>query len=491
MEPPCLSPSPIPWTRIHGRCSGCFLIRCLNSLDCWSELMKVPGRSQALLFLTLWLAAAATSSAQVDLTKVQRKALLNGLEIYFLPPRNPEVSQFVLMIRNGAAFDLAGKWGTTNLMAQMLLRGGTKSRSVELIRKDLEKTGAQIHSIVEWDAIFFHGEVPRSGVEGALAILAELLVHPDLTEEDFQREQALLLEALQEESDLDHQTQDVFRQELFRNNPYGHPVEGTLASVENLTLMDVKIQYRRLMMPNQAQLALFFEDTDNRLFMSLGRPWGGWVRSDPAPFTFRKAEPRAGRSLFLIDTPGPRSVIRLGGLTVAKSDREYYPLKVLEHYLTLSLPSWAREIEDSRQIRGSVSLLAMRMPGAFQVNLQVPSSRVEDYLDRCLRTFDELAAGQLDQERYREAKELAFLELKQVIEAPTRHLFELLKANLYSQGLSYLVNYGLRLDRVQQRQLSEVLATYLRGDSLLVVVAGPATEIQENISRFGPVKILN
>lgn len=453
--------------------------------------MGVPSRSQALLFLTLWLAAATASSAQADLTKVQKKALLNGFEVYFLPPRDPEVSQFVLMIRNGAAFDPAGKWGITNLMAQMLLRGGTKIRSVELIRQDLEKTGAKIRSIVEWDAIFFQGEVPPSGVGGALAVLAELLVHPDLTEESFQREQALVLEVLQEESDLDHLTQRVFQNELFRNNPYSHPVEGTLTSVKDLTLMDIKIQYRKLMMPNQAQLALFFEDTENRLFMSMGRPWGGWVRSDPAPFTFRKAQPNVARRILLIDAPGPGSVVRLGGLTVARLDPAYYPLKILEHYLTLSLPSWAREIEDSRQIQGSVSLRAMKMPGAFQVNLQVPSSRVGDYLDRCLRTLDTVAAGQLDQKRYREAKELAFLELKQVLEAPAGHLFELLKANLYSQGISYLVNYGLRLDRVQQRQLSEVLGTYLRDDSLLIVVAGPAAEIQENVSRFGPVKILN
>ncbi len=482
---------PDSWTR---QARGLFLLlsdKMPVSRDCWSDRMSFSGRSQALLFVALWLATAAAGSAQADFTGIKKKALLNGLEIYFLPPRNPEISQFVLMIRNGAAFDLAGKWGVTNLMARMLLRGGTKSRSVDLIRQDLEKAGGQIHSVVEWDAIFFHGEAPLSGVAGVLAVLAELLVQPDLTEEDFQREKALVLEVLQEESDLDRRTQRVFQRELFRNNPYSHPVEGTLASVKDLTLMDVKIQYRRLMMPNQAQLALFYEDTDNRLFMSLGRPWGGWVRSDPAPFTFRKAEPTTARRILLIDAPGRGSVIRVGGLTVAKSDRAYYALKVLEHYLTLILPSWAREVEDSRQIQGSVSLLAMKMPGAFQVNLHVPSSRVGDYLERCLRTLDDLAQGQLDQERYKEAKELAFLELKQVMEAPDRHLSELLKANLYSQGLSHLVNYGLRLDRVRQHQLSEVLETYLRGDSLLVVVAGPAAEIQENISRFGPVQILN
>ncbi len=453
--------------------------------------MKVPSRNRALLFLSLWLAAAATCSAQADLTRVQKKALLNGLEVYFLPPVNPESSQFVLMIRNGAAFDPAGKRGITNLMVQMLLRGGTKARSVELIRRDLAETGAQLRSTVEWDAIFFHGQAPRAGIQAALAILAELLVHPDLTEEDFQREQALVLEALQRESDLEHQTQKVFQRELFRNNPYSHSVEGTLSSVQALTLMDVKIQYRKLMMPNQAQLALFFEDTDNRLFMSMGRPWGGWVRSRAAPFTFRKAEPGTARRIFLIDSPGPESVIRLGGLTVAVSDRAYYPLKILEHYLTLGLPVWAREIEDSSQIRGSVSLLAMTMPGAFQINLRVPNSRVGDYLDKCLSDLDTLAAGELDQARYREAKELAFLQLKQAMEKPTGTLFELLKANLYGQGISYLVNYGLRLDRVQQRQLSEVLSTYLRSDSLLIVVAGPAAEIQESVSRLGPVEILN
>ncbi len=453
--------------------------------------IHVPGRCGALLLLVLSFTLTVTGLSQMSVSEIRKKALLNGFEVYFLPPRNREISQFVFMIKNGAAFDPVDKWGVTNLMLRMLLSGGTRIRSSERIRQDLEVTGARFRHRVEWDALFVSGEVPRAEVENTLAILAELIVHPDLTEKDFERERSLVMEQLRAPPDPSSRAQSIFRGQLFGRNPYGHAVEGTPESVQSLNLVDVKIQYRKLVMPNQAQLALHYDDADGLLFLSMGRPWGGWVRSDPAPFTFRKAELGRSRRIVLVRSGATESVIRLGGLAVSQSDRTYYPFKVLEHYLTLSLPDWAREIENSNQIRGSARLTAMRMPGDFQITLQVPHSRVGAYLDRCLNALDRLAAGEIDPERYREAKELAFLDLKQKLQEEKGQLFELLRANLYDLGVSYLVNFGLRLDRVQQRQIPDLLTTYLKGDSLLIVVAGPAAEIGGSVGRFGPVQILN
>ena len=453
--------------------------------------MKVPGRCGALLLLALSFTQISDSLAQVNVSRIQKKALLNGFEVYFLPPRNREVSQFVFMIKNGAAFDPTDKWGVTNLMLRMLLNGGTRARSSEQIKQDLEARGAQVRYRVEWDALFISGEVPSAQLQDTLSILAELIVHPDLTEEHLERERTRMLKDLQIPEDPNSRAQSVFRGQLFVPNPYGRPIEGTIVSVATLTLVDVKIQYRKLIMPNQSQLALHYDDFDGRLFLSLGRPWGGWVRSDPAPFTFRKAQPGTARRIVLVNLGASESVIRLGGLAVSKSDRYYYPFKVLEHYLTLSLPDWAKEIEDSNQIRGSARLSALHMPGDFQITLQVAHSHVGDYLRRCLSTLDRLADGEINPERYQEAKKLSFLDLKRKLDEPTGQLFELLRANLNGLGVSHLVNFGLRLDRVQQRQIPDVLTTYLRGDSLLIVVAGPASEIGKSLSQFGTVQILN
>ena len=453
--------------------------------------MKVPGRCGALLFLALSLTHIPDSLAQMSISRIQKKALLNGFEVYFLPPQNREISQFVFMIKNGAAFDPTEKWGVTNLMLRMLLNGGTRARSSEQIKQDLQARGARVRHRVEWDALFISGEVPSSQLKDVLSILAELIVNPDLTQEHFETERTRMLKELQIPKDPNSRAQSIFRKRLFGLNPYGRPIEGTPVSVASLTLVDVKIQYQKLILPNQAQLALHYDDSDTRLFLSLGRPWGGWVRSDPAPFTFRKARPSAARRIVLVNSSASESVIRLGGLAVSKSDRYYYPFKILEHYLTLSLPDWAREIEDSNQIQGSARLSAMQLPGDFQITLQVAHSRVGDYLRRCLSTLDLLADGEINPERFREAKELAFLDLKGKLEEQKGQLFELLQANLYGLGVSHLVNYGLRLNRVQQRQISDVLTTYLKGDSLLIVVAGPAAEISPSISQFGTVQILN
>ena len=450
--------------------------------------MTILGRFSAISILVLSL--IPISLAQTSISKIQKKALLNGFEIYFLPPLHQDVSQFTLMIKNGAAFDPTGKWGVTNLMIRMLLNGGSKKFSPEHIKQNFEAMDVRIQNRVEWDAVFISGKVPTSQLSNTLSILAEIIVNPDFTEEKFQQEKKLLLQEFQLQHNLHDSTQSVFRRKLFGPNPYARAVKGTIESIANLSLVDVKIQYRKLIMPNQAQLALYYDDFDNRLFLSMGRPWGRWVRSEPAPFTFRKASVSTDKRIVLIDSVASKSVIRVGGLTIAKSDRSYYPFKVLEHYLTLSLPDWAREIENSNQIRGSVSFSSMHMPGDFQITLQVEHSHVGDYLRKCLNTLDHLAAGEINLKRYQEAKELAFLALKQRLENPKEQLVELLEANLYGLGISYLVNFGLRLDRVQPHQFSEMIARYLKEDSLIIVVSGPAPKISESLSQFGPFQLL-
>ncbi len=450
-----------------------------------------PGPSRKLILVALLaFVLPAPASAQLQPPQFSKHALLNGLEIFLLrePVARP---QFVLMIKNGAAFDPIDKWGATLLMYRMMTTR-TDRRTPEELRQDLATLGAEIQLRLDWDAAFLYGSAPKERLEDVLGVLAEMVVKPKWDEELFESLRAALIQEVTDEAQSPElRTQEVFLNSLFQQNPYAHGVKGEVETLNNLTLNDIKIQYRKLVMPNQAQLAFYFDGDDATLLRGMGRRWGPWVRDEPLPFTFRQADPPAGVQVLILDRPGEQSVLRMGALGPRRGERDFYALKVLEQYLTLSLPAWGAEIGRSNQIQASVQVRGLKMPGFVQFNVKAATDQAPLYLRRVRSALREIRDGRIDPARFKEAKELAFLELRNRLENPSARLFELLEANLYELGVSYLATYGLRLDRVSPDTLREVAATRLPESSFLVVVAGTAARLSAEMGEDGAVRVLN
>ncbi len=398
---------------------------------------------------------------------------------------------FVLMIKNGAAFDPVDKWGVTYLMARMLLEG-REARSGKPIQEDLKDLDVELQMRVHWDTIYFYGSAPAEKLLDSLNLLAETVVRPKLEEEIFEQLRARILEEIEAETpQVEALTQKLFLGELFSGNPYGHSSKGTPETLKNLYFRDVKIQYRKLMVPNQAKLAFYHSGELATLFSGLSRRWGSWVRKNSVPFTFRKAEPIKEKRIVLLDRPGDSGFFRWGKLGVKRGVRDYYALKIVEEYLNLSLPTWAEEVASEAQIQALPSFEAFRMPGYIQLSLQASSEHLVPYLKRFIQSLKELEAGQVDLARFEEARQLTFLEFKRSLEDPKSRLFRLLDTSLYELGISYLTSYGRRLNRVQPKTLPAILDEYLSPDSFLLVVGGPASRMKADLEELGAVEILN
>ncbi|MFQ5740105.1 MAG: M16 family metallopeptidase [Acidobacteriota bacterium] len=448
-------------------------------------------RTSLLLSLLILFAKplATEARAQIPPPRFTKRSLLNGMEVFFLPG-GARRSHFVLMVKNGAAFDPVGRWGATYLMTRMILER-TQRRTGQQIRQDLEAIGAKLRFQVGWDAVFFYGSAPGDRIQDALNILSEVVVRPRFEKEIFEEvRQALVEEVENELLETENRTQRLFLRQVFQHNPYAHSVKGDPETLKSLQLNDIRIQYRKLFMPNQAQLALYQSGDLDRLFRSMGREWGSWVRREPVPFTFRQAERPVRTQVVVFDHASREALLRAGNLAVKKGSREFYALKILEQYLTLLLPEWAKDVAAQKQIQASFRLEARKMPGFFQFSIQAPAPQLIAYLRRFREVMRRLQQDGIDPARYREAKELAFLDFKNSLESPPSRLFELLKANLYDLGISYIANYGILIDRVRLPVFQAVLRKFFQPDSSLIVVAGSASELATQLEAFGEVEVL-
>ncbi len=432
----------------------------------------------------------AESREQIKIPEYRKQILLNGMEFLFLPTTAKELP-FAMMTVNGAAFDPIDKWGATAVTCHMLVDRSRDPRG-QLLTERLTQIGAKINLHVDWDGIFLTGTAPADSISEVLDILARMMTEPDFKEEDFEQvRDQLLKEVTEKQQRPDWDSESIFRAEVFKGNPYEHSVKGNSETLKNLTLTDIKIQYKKLFLPNQTQLALYYPGDVNELFASLSRSWGSWIRRDPAPFTFRQADTLKSKRILLIDRPAENSLFRWGALGVPIGAAESYPMEVLEQYLTLSLPSWASQVASSNQIRAGVKLFMRKMPGYLQLSIQAPPDQLASYFKLLMADLENIKSGKIDADRFEEARRVAFAEFSKPFRDPQSQLLQLLKIRLYDLGISYIFNYDLRLQRVTPRNLQDLVGTVLSPTASMTVLVGPGATLQPLFSQFGQVEILN
>ncbi len=444
-----------------------------------------------LLLISLIIAPGSSFAESFQhslLPEIERKPLLNGMQFLFFDGTEERVP-FILMIKNGAAFDPSGKWGATNLLLKMMIDGAMD----EVLERELGEREIEFDYSLDWDAIHVKGTAPAEHLNFALSTLSDLLVRPVLDEEVFERYREQAIEEAKEDWErLESRTQLLFSEYLFQKNPYGHPVIGTPDTLKKLYLRDVKIQYRKLMIPNQAFLAVAFSGDREDLFRRQSRRWGSWVRNKAAPFTFRKSVPPERPKILLVDQQnGETSFLRWGYLGVARSSRDFLIFKILEEYLTLWLPSWAEEISASSQIRGCPKLVERRMPGYLQVSLETPADSIISYYEKLRDSLAELRSGKLDVSQFEEAKQLVFQELEGAFNEPVGQMKLILGAELYGLGVNYISTLNLRLERVTQEVFQERLNELLPQGRFVMIVAGEVEKLEPFFANVGEVKVLN
>ena len=129
----------------------------------------------------------------------------------------------------------------------MLSQGGTEELSLTEVMEALYPMAADFSSQPGKEVTTFIGRAHRDHLEAYYAVFRERIQKPRFDAEDFERNKNDLLNYLTKSlpsADDEELGKKSLEWELYRGHPYGHPVQGTIASIESMTLDDVKAFYR-------------------------------------------------------------------------------------------------------------------------------------------------------------------------------------------------------------------------------------------------------
>lgn len=196
------------------------------------------------------LSSEAMPAAMSQLPKLSSMLPVAGpanFDIIVQKSKLPQI-RFKLVFAAGSAHDPKGKEGLAALTASMVAAAGSRDMKLAEITKAMFPMAASFTDMTDKEMTTFTGSTHKDNWDQFMDIAMPMLLEPGFREEDFRRLKDAQKNALQ--LDLkDNNEEELGKERLqvnvFAGTPYAHPVLGTAAGIDAITLDDVKDYYKK------------------------------------------------------------------------------------------------------------------------------------------------------------------------------------------------------------------------------------------------------
>ncbi|MCC6244886.1 MAG: insulinase family protein, partial [Gemmatimonadaceae bacterium] len=272
---------------------------------------------------------------------IVERVLPNGLRLVFVEQHELPIIDVSLIVRSGAEADPKGKAGLATLTANMLDEGAGALDALG-IAEQIGYLAIRLNTGAAFEQSAVNLHTTRTTLDSALALMADVVLRPTFPEKEFTRLKNDRLTALLQEADRGPVIADrAFNAIVFgEDHPYGRSTSGTREDAESLGRADVVGFWKTWYRPNNTTVVVVGDLSLAEAVQKITATFGGWERA--ALPTIASATPNraSATTIYVVDKPkAPQTSFRIGGVGVARSTKDYYPLMVMNTALGGSFTS--------------------------------------------------------------------------------------------------------------------------------------------------------
>src|SRR3982750_1273244 len=432
---------------------------------------------------------------RVSLPPILTRQLPNGLKLMIVEQHELPLADFVLLVGSGGTADPTSKTGVANLTASMLREGTTTRKSLD-IADQTSFLGVSLSPQASWESSTLSLHTPTAQLDSALALFADVALHPSFPASEFERiKKTRLTELLQLRDQGPAIANIAFPAILYGSaHPYGIPAIGTEASVQSLTPADLQSYYQANFRPNNSTLIIVGDVNPAQIEQKINNLFGSWQSGTVPTLNYGEAPKASATTIYLIDKPGAaQSSFRIGAVGVPRSTKDYFALTVMNTILGGSFTS--RLNQNLRENRGYTygagSRFDMRRAaGPFLASAEIVTAKSDSALIEFMKELNGIRQTVPVSELSR-AKRYLQLQLPGNFETTQEIAAGLVPLALYNLPLDYYNNYVQNIENVTQADVARVAQEYINPGSLAVVIVGDRKTIEQGLraTNVGPIAI--
>jgi zinc protease len=422
-----------------------------------------------------------------------------------------------LMFINGSISDPAGKEGLTFTTASLMANGAAGDMSYAEIQDKLYPWAAGYGASVDKEVSVFTFRVPSDFAEDFYPVLRDVMLNPTFNENDFQRikinQQNYVDKTIRGSSDEVY-SKKALEDLLFRGTNYQHMIQGKSASVQSITLEDVKKHYKNFFTRNNLTIGIagnYSQEFLDRLKTDMSK------LSDQQPVIPEPGKPRTpnGIEVEIIAKQGAfGSAIFTGApLSVTRADDDFAALMIANSWLGEHRKSYSRLYQKIREARsmnyGDYSYIEWYEQGE---SYQLPPSGVPRHsnyfaiwirpvqigaqlrkqyeelsdvkighahfaLRMALREWDLMIENGMSKEDFEETRTFLQSYIKLYAQSPGEQLGWLLDSKFYGRK-DYLKDLDALLAQATLEDVNNAIKKYWHKDNMFVTIVTDVSEAQ-------------
>jgi zinc protease len=399
-----------------------------------------------------------------------------GMKVYHVESHANPLVMVKLLVRGGAGYDPKDKAGVANLVAWMFNEGGGDLDS-KAFQEKLNYYGISLSGSAGRDAMTISMATLSTHLDVAWAMMMDAVLRPKFAKADFDRaiaEQIATLKQAREKPGA--LASDALSREIYGNHPYGKPAKGSLKSIPNITLDDLKTYHDEVFRLPTMVLAVAGDISLAKL-KKLTTESFAKVNNLPAsfrpiPFAFTKKRNHSQH----IELDVPQTAIRFGGVGINRNDPDYYALVVMNQILGGGGFSsrLTKEIREKRGLTYGVysyfSPLAAQ--GPFVIGMQTKTASVSEAKKLIHKELKLMATKDVGSEELADIKRYLTGSFPLNLDGLGKLAGTWGVIGFYDRGLDYLEKWPDRIRDVTKKDIRRVARRILDIKRLHIVTVG-------------------
>jgi zinc protease len=428
----------------------------------------------------------------VVLPDLREVRLGNGLRVVVGRRPGVPLAAARLLVRAGSALDPVGGFGLAHLVA-LTSRRGAGRRTGRAIDDLVEALGAGLGGGAEEDASVHGLSAPVEVLSRLLEVLAAVVTRPTFPKAEFDRLRRHERAELAHDSDEPGTVADrALLEAVYGDHPYGHPVDGRDRDLARLRRPDAVAFHERWFGPAEALLVVTGPVDPDQTLDEAERRLARWRPAKALPPELPGAVRRT-RRVIVVDKPdATQAQIRIGGVGIPRRSDDYFPALLANAILGGGFTS--RLVEAIRVNRGLSygvrSRFAVgRVSGLFVISSFTKNETAGELVEVAVDEMARFASsGPTAEEVSRSASYLAGL-FPLSLETHEQWADRIGDAWIYGYDLAEVPELPDRIRRIGAEEARGAALRHLPLEDGVVLAVGPASRLEKQLARFGPVEV--
>lgn len=322
-------------------------------------------------------------------------SLSNGMKLWGIRQSELPLVTYQIVLDGGHMLDSPEKAGLANMVATMM-NEGTKNKTPEQLEDAIGLLGASISVGSGDENISIYASSLSKNFEKTIALVEEILLEPRWDEEQFALAKLRIINNLKRSAaSPDYLASSTLNKLMFGENILAIDASGTEASVNSITIDDLKDYYNKYFSPSVARFLVVGDIDQPKVEAALASLNQKWQAKEVALPEIKVPAPPEKSQIFFVDVPGAKqSVIAIGAPSIPRTDPDYFAATVANYKLGGSFNGLFNLI--LREEKGFTYGARSSFAGAKNYGYFTASSRV-----RTNSTLESVTIFKTEMEKYR------------------------------------------------------------------------------------------